>query len=66
MADMAPVHPTSDLDAGWVQKCYIETARRESFIQIQVLIKVGTTTYGREEIYVCKEITFFTSIKDYM
>lgn len=57
MADMAPVHPTLDLDAGWVQKCYIETARRESFIQIQVLIKVGTTTYGREEIYAKKSLS---------
>ena len=67
MADMAPVHPSLDLDAGWVQKClYRNRARRESFIQILVLIKVVTTSYDREEIYVCKEITFFTNIKELM
>lgn len=59
MADMAPVHPSLDRDAGWVQKClYRNCARSESFIQIQVLMKVVTTSCGREEFYVCKEITF--------
>lgn len=64
MVNMASVHPSLDLEAVWVQKClYRNCDRSESFIHTQVLIKVVTTSYGREEICVCKEITLFESIK---
>jgi len=67
MADMAPVHPSLDLLAGWVQKCLCRNCVKiNSFTQIQMLIKELTTSYGREEIYVCKEIIFFASVKECM